>query len=145
VPTPSIVGTWRLVAWENRTAGGRVTHPFGQDAVGYLLYSADGHMCATVMRAGRPRFAAGDLLAGGRDERLAAAESYVSYGGRYTFLGDRVIHHVAVSLFPNWVGTDQERLVDLVGDRLTLSTRPLLMGGEPQTGHLVWERAPSEG
>jgi hypothetical protein len=145
VTAPSIVGTWRLVAWENRTAGGRVTYPFGQDAVGYLMYSADGHMCATVMRAGRPRFAAGDLLAGERAERLAAVASYATYGGRYTYLGDRVIHHVEVSLFPNWVGTDQERLVDLVGARLTLSTRPLLMSGEPQTGHLVWERVPSSG
>ena len=136
-----IVGTWKLISWENRTAGGLITHPLGQDPIGYLLYSADGHMLVAVMRAGRAPFAAGDFLAGEPDEKLAAVESYASYGGRYTYLGDTIIHHVEVSLFPNWIGKDQERLVDLAGDRLTLSTRPLLMGGEPQTGHLVWERA----
>jgi hypothetical protein len=145
VTAPSIVGTWKLVAWENRTAGGRVTHPFGRDAVGYLLYSGDGHMSVAVLRAGRPPFAAGDLLAGEREEKLAAVESFIAYGGRSTLRGDRITHHVEVSLFPNWIGTDQERLVDLAGDRLTLSTRPLLMGGEPQTGHLVWQRAASSG
>jgi hypothetical protein len=143
VTAASIVGTWKLVAWENRTAGGRVTYPFGRDAVGYLMYGGDGHMSVAVMRAARPPFAAGDLLTGERGEKLAAVESYASYGGRYTFLGDTVIHHVEVSLFPNWIGQDQERLVDLAGNRLTLSTRPLLMGGEQQTGQLVWERAPS--
>ena len=141
MPTPLIVGAWKLVAWENRAADGRVTHPFGRDAVGYLLYTPEGHMCATLMRVGRPRFAAGDLLAGEPAEQLAAVRGYLSYAGRYTFLGDTILHHVEVSLFPNWIGTDQERLVDQSGDRLTLSTRPLRISGELQTGHLVWERA----
>jgi hypothetical protein len=28
-------------------------------------------------------------------------ESFVAYAGRYSFRGDRVIHHVELSLFPN--------------------------------------------
>ncbi len=48
-------------------------------------------------------------------------EGFVAYAGRYSFRGDRVIHHVELSLFPNWVGTDQQRWVELAGDRLTLS------------------------
>src|SRR5919112_4198701 len=59
---------------------------------------------------------------------------------RYDFLGDRVVHHVELSLFPNWIGGDQERLVDLRGERLTLSTRALLLRGIQQTAHLIWER-----
>jgi hypothetical protein len=42
-------------------------------------------------------------------------EGFVAYGGRYSFSGDRVIHHVEMSLFPNWVGSDQERTVSLTG------------------------------
>jgi hypothetical protein len=45
-----------------------------------------------------------------------------------------------MSLYPNWIGADQERLVDLKGDRLTLSTRSLLLRGIQQTAHLTWER-----
>jgi Lipocalin-like domain len=51
-----------------------------------------------------------------------------------------VLHHVELSLFPNWVGVTQERLVKLSGDRLTLSTRPLLLQGRQQTAQLLWER-----
>jgi Lipocalin-like domain len=47
---------------------------------------------------------------------------------------------VELSLFPNWVGSDQERLVELRGNRLRLSTRPVLLGGVQQTAHLIWER-----
>jgi Lipocalin-like domain len=44
------------------------------------------------------------------------------------------------SLFPNWVGTDQQRSVELTGDRLILSGRPLLLAGIQQVPRLVWER-----
>jgi hypothetical protein len=54
-------------------------------------------------------------------------EGFVAYAGRYSFHGDRVIHHVELSLLPNWVGSDQQRSIELSGDRLILSARPLLL------------------
>jgi hypothetical protein len=47
---------------------------------------------------------------------------------------------VELSLFPDWVGSDQERSVKLAGARLTLSASPLLLAGKPQVPRLVWER-----
>jgi hypothetical protein len=47
---------------------------------------------------------------------------------------------VELSLFPKWIGGDQERLVDLRGERLTLSTRALLLRGIQQKAPLIWER-----
>jgi len=41
--------------------------------------------------------------------RVAAADSYIAYFGRYEVKQDRVTPHLEASLFPNWVGTDQER------------------------------------
>ena len=38
------------------------------------------------------------------------------------------------------MGGDQERLVELRGNRLTLSTRALLLRGIQQSAHLIWER-----
>ncbi len=64
----------------------------------------------------RATFAAGDLPSGSRDEKVHAAETYVSYCGRYEFQGAVVIHHVELSFFPNWVGDDQERLVERMGN-----------------------------
>ena len=39
-----------------------------------------------------------------------------------------------------WVGMDQERLVELAGNRLTLSARPMLLAGRERSAHLIWER-----
>jgi hypothetical protein len=138
-----LVGAWRLVSWENRAADGQVTYPMGADAVGYLIYTADGRCSVMISRAGRAAFAADDLLSGTAEEKARAAEGFVAYAGRYTFSGDRVVHHVEVSLFPNWVGSDQERSVELVEDRLTLSASPLLLAGRRQVPRLVWERVGS--
>jgi hypothetical protein len=136
----ALVGAWRLVSWENRAADGQVTYPMGADALGYVLYTGDGRFSVTISRAGRAGFAAGDLLGGTIEEQARALEGFVAYAGRYSFHGDRVIHHVELSLFPNWVGSDQERWVELAGGRLTLSARPLLLAGKQQVPRLVWER-----
>jgi Lipocalin-like domain len=140
MPTNPLVGAWRLISWKNTTADGDVSHPLGKDASGYIAYNDDGYVFVAIMRPTRTHFVAGDLLSGSREEKAAAAETYVSYCGRYELQGDTVVHHVELSLFPNWVGVDQERLVNVNGDRLTLSTRPLLLDGRQQTAHLVWER-----
>jgi hypothetical protein len=142
----ALVGGWRLVSWENRAADGQVTFPMGTDPIGYLLYTADGRFSITISRRGRARFAAGDLLGGTTEEQARAVEGFVAYAGRYSFHGDRVIHHVELSLFPNWVGSDQARWVEFAGDRLTLSASPLLLAGKQQVPRLVWERVdPSSG
>ena len=136
-----LVGTWRLISWENRSVeSGQVSYPLGKDATGYIMYNQDGYVFVAIMGSNRVRFAADDLLSATKEEEAQAEESYVSYCGRYEFYGDTVVHHVELSLFPNWVGGDQERLVNLLGDRLTLSTRPLLLRGIEQTAHLIWER-----
>jgi Lipocalin-like domain len=136
-----LIGTWRLVSWENRSVvDGEVSYPLGKDAVGYIMYDADGYMSVAIMRPDRAKFAAGDLLRASVEERAQAAGTYVSYCGRYEFRGDTVVHRVELSLFPNWIGVEQERLVEVMGERLMLSTRPILLGGVQRTAHLIWER-----
>ena len=71
-----------------------------------------------------------------------AFEGYLAYFGTYT--GDDgagvVVHHVEGATFPNLIGTDQRRTFALSGDRLTLSTPPLVRAGRRSTYVLVWER-----
>ena len=138
-----LVGCWRLVSWENRDAAGQVEYPLGPDARGSLLYTAEGRFAVLLARADREPFIEHDLLAGSVAEKARAVEGFVAYAGRYTFGGDHVMHHVELSLFPNWTGTDQRREVQLTGNRLTLSVGPLVVGGKPQTASLVWERVAS--
>jgi hypothetical protein len=138
----AFVGTWRLVSYESRTADGRVRYPFGRDAQGYLTYAAEGFMSVAIMGTHRPHFRmANDFAEGTPEEQLVAGKQYLSYAGTYEVReGGVLLHHVEVSLFPNWVGGVQERLYTLEGDRLTLSTRPVHIGGQLRTAHLVWER-----
>jgi hypothetical protein len=136
----ALVGTWRLVSWENRGVDGQVTHPMGANPLGYLVYTPDRHFSVMISRASRPGFHVGDLLGGTIEDKVRAVESFVAYAGRYTVHDDRVVHHVELSLFPNWIGSKQERAAELSGDRLTLSAGPLLLAGKQQVARLAWHR-----
>jgi hypothetical protein len=137
-----LIGTWRLVSWENRSVeeDGQISYPLGKGATGYIMYNQDGYMFVAIMSPHRLKFAGGDLLSGTPEEEAQAEETFLSYCGKYDFQEDKVIHQIELSSFPNWVGADQERLVDLKGNRVTLSTHPILIQGKQQTAHLIWER-----
>ena len=135
-----LLGSWRLVSCETKAADGSIDYPLGEDAVGLLMYTDDGHMSVSLARADRQPFATGDLVGGKRGEKERAAESYVSYCGRYEYRDDFVTHHVELSLFPNWSGQDQKRRVELNGGRLTLEAPPFVIKGIEQRARLVWQR-----
>ncbi|MCL4794140.1 MAG: lipocalin-like domain-containing protein [Bryobacteraceae bacterium] len=137
----ALIGTWRLVAMESRAADGQISRPFGENPTGLLIYSADGFMAVSVMGAGREHFTSGDLRGGTPEEKAGAVGSYLSYSGSYDVLPDRVVHHVEVSLLPNWCGTRQERFFELHDDRLVLRTPQMVMAGLECTTVLTWRRA----
>ncbi len=77
-PNP-LVGTWRLISWENRSLDGqKISYPLGKDAAGYIMYNPDGYMSVAISRPNRVNFAAGDLLGGSIEEKAQAANTYVS-------------------------------------------------------------------
>ncbi len=136
----TLLGSWRLLSWEHRSEDGDIDYPMGDDAVGFIHYLAGGRMAVAIMTAQRARFAGDDLLGGSQAEKADALATFIAYCGRFEVHGGVVAHEVEVSSFPNWTGTRQERLMKLQGDRLMLSTAPLLLGGRMQTAHLIWER-----
>ncbi|GAC1445632.1 MAG: lipocalin-like domain-containing protein [Chloroflexota bacterium] len=138
-------GTWRLVSYEVRSPNGKVRYPLGPDAVGYIMYGTDGRMAVAIMRRKRRPFARSEILAGTTEERAAATKTYLSYCGTYQVCPpDEVIHHVEVSLLPNWIGTAQQRFYQFDGNRLELSTVPLLLHDTQQYAVLIWERVSGE-
>ena len=134
------IGTWRLRSYEVRWSSGRVTYPFGEKPEGWLTYTADGFIAVNIMATNRRRFEARELKMGTAEEKVAAAETYISYSGRYDIDGDRIKHHVEVCLFPNWVGQDQVRIYDLQGDKLALKTITDPRDEQGRQGYLIWER-----
>src|SRR3954464_13804931 len=59
-----LIGAWRLVSFETRFSTGETAYPFGSEAVGALVYTVEGLVCATVCRPDRPRFAPFDAQSG---------------------------------------------------------------------------------
>jgi hypothetical protein len=41
-------------------------------------------------------------------------------------------------MFPNWLGTTQERTIEREGERIAFSLPPSLWYGKRQTARLVW-------
>jgi len=139
---PNLVGTWRLVSYEARTASGEIRYPLGRHVVGQLFYDVTGNMSAHVVRVDRPMFGSDDPGAGTDAEVRAAFEGHASYFGTYTIdpLARTVTHHVRGASYPNWMGHGQIRYYRIDGSRLVLSTPPILDRGESLEYTLTWEQ-----
>jgi hypothetical protein len=104
-------------------------------------------MSASLMSHGRPAAPTRTLSAAPIDIRAAAAAGYLTYAGSYSMDGDDVLHHIELSLMPNWVGTTERRLIEWVpsghGFDLILSTPPTKTdGGRLAVNRLRWGRTP---
>jgi hypothetical protein len=141
--TEALVGAWQLETCEARADDGPPLLPLGEKPRGLLLYTADQAMSVAIMRAGRAPFGSNDILAGTEHEKALAAETYLSYAGRWTVSGERIKHTITISLFPNWVGTVQERRLKLDGSRLELSTDPIQFGEQTRVARMIWRREAS--
>lgn len=140
-----LVGVWRLLSFELKISTGEVVYPVGRDTRGMLVYDEHGNMAAQIMRVDRPVLASNDQLRGSDAEVRAAFEGYLAYYGSYEVVagGTRVVHRVIGSLFANWIGTEQVRLIRFDGDRLALATEPLSCDGREMTAEMTWERVTS--
>lgn len=121
----SVVGTWLLETWQSTdTESGAVVNVFGEHPTGYLIYTAGGHMAVVLTADGRTKLS-GDRYNSPAEERAQAFSTSVAYSGTYTLTPEGIMHHVTASSFQNWVGTEQFRYADVVGDRMTVRTPPL--------------------
>ena len=135
-----LVGTWKLVSFGTHGEDGSVLCAYGDNPLGYIMYGRDGYMHAALMKANRPRVSHDLLSLTTTEEKAWAATYFESYCGTYRIKGNKVFHHVEVSLNPNWPGQVLEREVRLDGDSLTLVSPPFTFLGITYTHRLVWKR-----
>lgn len=132
-------GRWRVVSWEQVYDDGRIVHPMGEKLEGFLHYDED-RVYILITAADRPPFRTGGQWNAANVEKASAYDTCLCYAGRYEVLDEHIVHHVDVSLFPNWVGGSQRRRAELVDGRLTLSGRLEVGTAEARTVRLTWER-----
>jgi hypothetical protein len=137
----ALVGTWKVITYEDRTAGQPVRYPFGEKPRGQLMYDATGHMSIQLMKMPHPKVASGDEASVTPAEKVALYDAYTAYFGTYTVDVKRsiVTVHVEGDLADVFVGTDQERPFEISGDRLFLRPK-WTEGGVQWTGLRVFER-----
>lgn len=141
-------GAWRLVANTFRDEAGHLSHPFGEDCRGLLVYDRSGMMSVQMIRPDRPPFPSEDIM-GLDDHTLRAAfEGLNSYFGRFEVDEARqvVIHHVEAASLPNRFGSQQLRHYAFDNGELLLRAPPRLLGGRQLTAELRWRKVvPADG
>jgi Lipocalin-like domain len=137
-----LAGSWILISWEQTNADGSKLQQFGTNPKGIAFFDAVGHYIISVMRSDRANYRIDNF---GQIGQITAEESKATALGTITYFGtysvreaDRIIAiHVEASSFPNWNGTDLERLFEITQDQLRLTVRP------PRGGSVdvLWKRA----
>lgn len=133
-----LIGVWRFVSWESRTADGP-SNALSPGMTGFITYTASGHVIVHMMYPYRRRPVGASPTA---DESMAEYRGYTGYFGRYTVneAENYVVHHIEATLNSGVVGTNFQRYLEFSGRRLTLKPPATKSpNGEVQT-RLTWER-----
>lgn len=134
-----IIGSWSLVSFTETSMYGDISYPLGQDAKGSICYLATGQVSVHIMDIHRTATIDAALYT---NRLLKYTDlSYLAYSGSFHVDEKRKImtHDVAISIYPDWVGGQQVRLIELEADQLLLSSTGL---AEPEKPHfkLLWKR-----
>jgi hypothetical protein len=133
-----LLGAWILVQWRRIAADGTVSFPFGDDAHGTLLYTADGYMSAMMTAADRPGIEGDDPLGGEPEARAVAYSTCLAYSGTWQRAGSVVTHTLTDSLYPNWSGSVQPRSIEERAGDLVLRTPQ--QGAQAAVNEIIWAR-----
>ena len=125
--------------------GSAAVHPIGERPMRIIMYTPDGYMSAQLMPPGRRPFALGDWFYGTAEEYREEGSTSIASSRRFHVdEGKTLTHSMFVSLFPNWTGQTQPRVVGIEGDRLRLSTTAPILSAKVVMSHLQWQRAGKE-
>ena len=109
-----LVGAWQLVSYvEKNVDTGEESKPLGEKPEGIIMYTSDGYMSAQLCSPGRKNFEGGDMYRGEVQDYVAEGSSYIAYTGPF-YVDEKkqaLKHEMQISLFPNWTGQQQVRLV----------------------------------
>ena len=116
-------GLWELEEWTATDSSGTLSYPYGENAIGLLLYDKNGSMTLTLSASERPTWGTFDHTSIDPQMVLNAFDNYFTYVGEYKVDWSKGIveHHIEACLFPDWVGKVQERHFELKENKLFLS------------------------
>lgn len=139
--TEQFVGTWSLIAVENTNPDGSKTLPYGRNPVGLLVFTEAGDYALQILKATRPKVAAGDKNKATADENAALVQGNNSHFGSYTVHPEKrtIDFNVQHAFYPNWEGNVQVRSYQLENDILSYVVTNTTNGGAI-TATVVWKK-----
>jgi Lipocalin-like domain len=134
-----VVGSWTLTSLV-LDQDGKKSEPYGPGPKGTVIFTSNGHTAVVITRAELPKFASNNRTTGTPEENKAAVAGSIAYFGTYEVNeADKAVStHVEASTFPNWVGSDQKRMVELSGDEMKFINKNPSMGQGVVTA--TWKR-----
>lgn len=135
-----LIGAWTLIRFELENKEGEISYPLGIQAQGSLYYLPGGQVAVNIMQAARTPLV--DPLLYKHQKLRYDQLGYLAYSGHYALSeNDRIItHHITLSLYPEWVGKPQRRVITLNGDVLQLSSDGPV-GPDQFLFRLQWQRS----
>lgn len=136
------IGEWTLISMTNEKSDGTITYPNSQNVKGLLSYSEKNTMSAQLGSLDRNKFVSNDFRFGTNEEIITAFNGYISYFGTYEINEEKqyIIHHIEMSLFPNWIGTKVKRFFEFIDDSLILRATAISENGISVIPTLTWKR-----
>jgi hypothetical protein len=117
-------GLWKVTSYHRQVVGtDEITMPMGAHPNGFLELRPDHRALYIVTADGRKPFSKPPTPEEYRDKFITMSV----FAGTYQVAGDKITFHVEVGQFPDWVGTDIRRTLDLQGNVLHYATTPIRM------------------
>ncbi len=136
-----IVGTWKLVSAEETLKNGnkRPYANLGPHGKAFLMYAADGYMCAELMNPDRPAWKSEKPTA---EDKVDAFNGFFAYCGRYEIHADKnyLVHLPEVSMTQDYLGTRQIRPYRFEGNRMILGDKSSNGNEDVVAWQIVWEK-----
>jgi hypothetical protein len=125
----SLVGTWRMVGYHNRTEDGReLPQSYGPEFMGLFQFHPNGRVMLVIADGRR------DLPSN------VTRRPFSAYTGTWTFDGVTVSNQVDESFIAEFVGTTLVRHAVYANGRLSLFPPPITIDGIVNHRELIWEK-----
>jgi hypothetical protein len=134
-----LIGVWKYVSVSNtEVATGKVTHPYGEKPIGYIVYTKGGRQIFSIVSDNRAKPASSVATDA---ERLRLFNTSGSGTATYKLDGNTIMSTYDSSSGETWTGTTQKRKIAITGNKLTVISDPYKnLAGQEVTFEVVYER-----
>jgi hypothetical protein len=117
-----LVGVWKYTGLTvSEVASGKINKPFGDTPTGYYNYTKGERFLFSIARGDRAKPAGATVTDA---EAVPLFRTFFAASGTYKIEGSLITLTYDSSLNQLWTGTSQKRKIEIVGNKLTVTSDP---------------------